>query len=126
MGETQAQRAERQERHSLAVLPRLNELADLLETITHDVYEKRIAFTPDNGADVMALSFVTKQHEHLRSVRTLITAGLHRDALLIAGTMIEGLGRLLWAFNEVPERTDLWFWFGAILDWRQTLKNKAA
>jgi hypothetical protein len=40
--------------------------------------------------------------------------------------MIEGLGRVLWAFNKVPERTDLWFWFGAILDWQQTLKNKAA
>jgi hypothetical protein len=126
MEETQEQRAERQERFSQAQLPRLNEIADNLEAITRDAFEKRIAYTRDNGADVMALSFVTKQYEHLRSVRMLIAAELHRDALLIARTMIEGLGRLLWAFNKVPERTDLWFWFGAILDWRQTLKNEAA
>ena len=107
-------------------MPRLIEFADGLEALASDVFEPRIAYEPDNGADVMVLSFVTKQHEHLRSVRTLISAGAHRDALLIARTMIEGLGRLLWAFNRVPERTELWLWFGAILDWRQTLKNEAA
>jgi hypothetical protein len=44
---------------------------------------------------------------------------------LIGRTMLEGLARLLWAFNDIPERTELWFWYGVILDWRQTLKNEA-
>ncbi len=74
----------------------------------------------------MTLSFVTKQHEHLRSVRTLLAVGAHRDAFLVARTMAEGLGRLLWAFKDVPERTDLWLWFGAVLDWRRILKNEEA
>src|SRR5215208_6534501 len=126
MSETQDQRAERQEGFSRAELPRLNDLAADLEAITRDVFEKRITYVLDNSADVMVLSFVTKQHEHLRSVRTLIAAGLQRDALLIARTMIEGMAILLWAFNKVPDRPDQWLWFGAILDWRQTLKNEAA
>jgi hypothetical protein len=126
VSETQDQRKERQDRIAQAAMPGLDELADQLEAIAGELFDKRIAYEPDDGADVMALSFVTKQREHLRSARTLVAAGLHRDALLIARTMIEGLGRLLWAFNRTPERTDLWLWFGTILDWRQTLKNEEA
>lgn len=123
MGETQEQRAARQEQIARQALPQFSDLALQLEELTEEVFARRISFQPDNGADVMVLSFVTKQHEHLRSVRILVAEGLHRDAFLIARTMLEGLGRLLWAFRAVPERTELWFWYGVILDWRQTLKN---
>lgn len=124
MGETQEQRSRRQSLTASAALPGLGELADELEALTREVFEKRVPYEPNVGADVMALSFVTKQNEHLRSIRTLLSVGAHRDAQLIARTMIEGLGRLVWAFNNVPERTELWFWFGAIVDWRQTQKNE--
>lgn len=126
MGEDQYQRTARQERLGRTALPRLNKLADELETVTAEVFEQRVSYTPEHGADVMALSFVAKQSEHLRSVRALIRISAHRDALLIARTMLEGLGRLLWAFNRRPERTDLWLWYGAILDWRRTLRNEQA
>ena len=106
-------------------MPRWIKVADQVEAVTLDVLGSRVHIETDDGAQVMALSFATKQHEHLRSVRVLISAGLHRDALLIGRTMLEGLARLLWAFNDVPERTELWFWYGVILDWRQTLKNEA-
>lgn len=126
MSDNLAKHSSKQEAIARAALPRLAELADELEKVTWDVFEKRVSYAPSDGGDVMALSFVTKQREHLRSVRALIAIDAHRDALLIARTMLEGLGRLLWAFNKVPERTDLWFWFGAILDWRQTLRNEEA
>jgi hypothetical protein len=106
-------------------MPRWIKVADEVEAVTLEVLGSRVHIETDNGAQVMALSFATKQHEHLRSVRVLINAGLHRDALLIGRTMLEGLTRLLWAFNNAPERTELWFWYGVILDWRQTLKNEA-
>ena len=115
----------RRQRHSQAEMPRWAKVADEVEVATLEVFKSRVRIETDDGADVMALSFATKQHEHLRSVRVLITAGLHRDALLIARTMLEGLARLLWAFNDVPNRTELWFWYGAILDWRQTLENES-
>lgn len=109
-----------------AALPQLSVLADKLDALTVKVFAKHISHDPSDGASVMALSFVTKQREHLRSVRLLIDEQQHRDALLIARTMVEGLGRLLWAFHLQPQKTDLWFWFGAILDWRQIKKNEAS
>ena len=112
----------RQERIALASIPRLNVLANVLMALVEDIFSKQVTYSPENGADVMVLSFVTKQHEHLRSVTTLIAAGSHRDAQLIARTMLEGLSILLWAIRNRPERTDLWFWYGAILDWRQIME----
>lgn len=125
MNETQDQLSARQERVSRVAAPPLDELAEKLEALTSEIFATRVPFEPDNGADVMALTFATKQREHLRAVRTLIAAGQQRDALLIARTMVEGMACLLWAFKKPSDRTDLWFWFGAILDWRQTLKNEA-
>lgn len=121
MGDTPEQIKERVARKSL---PGLDRTADELEALTQEIFAKRVPYEPKNGADQMVLAFVTKQREHLRSVRTLIAAGAHRDALLVARTMLEGLGRLRWAFAEIPMRTDRWLWFGAILDWRQTLQNE--
>jgi hypothetical protein len=122
--ETQEQSEERRQKFARAALPQLRTVADELESLTTDIFDKRIAYTKDDGASVMVLSFVTKQVEHLRSVRTLIASNSHRDALLIARTMAEGLARLLWAYQCKPDRTELWLWYGAILDWRQTLKNQ--
>jgi Family of unknown function (DUF5677) len=126
MGETQEQYEERRQKFARAALPRLGVVADELEALTIEVFQPRISYTRDDGASLMVLSFATKQYEHLRSVRVLIDAGCHRDALLIARTMVEGLGRLRWAFAKRPERTELWLWHGAILDWRQTLENEKA
>lgn len=124
MSETQEERTARQELIFRKAVSQLSSIADDLENLTREVFEKSIEFESDVGADVMALSFVTKQREHLRSVRKLIDIKAHRDALLIARTMLEGLGRLLWAFRKRPERTNLWLWYGAILDWRQMMKNE--
>jgi hypothetical protein len=124
MAKTPEQVAAWQENSARSELPRLEELAQQLEALVRDVFTPPIAYQDLGGADTMALSFATKQDEHLRSVRTLVAAGLHRDALLIARAMLEAGGRLRWAFNRVPERTDLWFWYGAILDRRQMDKNK--
>ncbi len=124
MGKTQEQVRANQTRMAQESLPGLSVLSVELEALVSDVFGRRIAYEPDIGADVMVLSFVTKQREHLRTVRVLIDAKQHRDAHLIARTMVEGMARLLWAFNQKPDRTDRWFWFGAILDWRQMKKNE--
>jgi hypothetical protein len=125
MGKSLEQHEQWQIESSRKELPLLGNLAKGLEALAHEMLTPPIAYLPDNGADVMALSFATKQPEHLRSVRALIAADLHRDAQLIARTMLEAQGTLRWAFNRTPERTDLWFWYGAILDWRQMAKSKA-
>ncbi len=124
MGETLDQRAARQDRIAHAALPRLSALADDLDAVAAELFGRRIPYDPEDGASVMALGFVTKQREHLRSVRILIDANAHRDALLIARTMVEGMGLLLWAFNQKPERTDRWYWYETVLDWHQTRENE--
>jgi len=125
MGETQEESLERQERWAKGVMPTLLRFADQVGAFTNEVFAMDILHDWDNGADIMALSFVTKQREHLRSIRVLIAAKQHRDGLLIARTMIEGRARLLWAFRDTPERTDQWLWFCAILDWRRMLDLEA-
>ncbi len=122
---THEQRHAIQERMAREGLPRFHQLADELNTVVDEVFGGRIPYDPLDGADVMALTFVEKQREHLRSVRLLLDAKQHHDAYLIARTMIEGMGRLLWAFRRTPERTDLWLRFGAVLDWRQIKSNEA-
>jgi hypothetical protein len=126
MGRTLEQVEQWQDDSARNELPLLDEVAKELDELARDMFTPPIAYQTDNGADVMALSFATKQLEHMRSVRALIAASLHRDAQLIARTMLEAQGILRWARNKFPERTDLWFWFGAILDWRQMAKNKQA
>lgn len=124
MAKTQEQVAAWQESTARKELPVLDDVAQELEVLARDMFTPPITYQFGNSADVMALSFAAKQHEHLRSVRTLVAADVHRDASLIARTMLEAQGRLAWAFRQVPERPDLWFWYGAILDWRQMAKNK--
>ena len=123
--ETPDERSRRQSSSAKRALPPLEVVADKIEQLMTELFTTRIPYKPSDGASVMALTFVTKQREHMRSVRLLIDAGQHRDSELIARTMIEGMARLLWAFNDSPKRTELWLWFGAILDWRQTLRNEA-
>jgi hypothetical protein len=125
MGKSLEQHAQWQIESARKELPLLDDVAKEFEALAHDMFSPPIAFQTLNGADVMALSFATKQLEHMRSVRALIAAGEYRDAQLIARTMLEAQGTLRWAFNRTPERTELWFWYGAILDWRQMAESKA-
>jgi hypothetical protein len=124
MGKTLEQVEQWQNESALKESPLLDGVAKELEALARDMFTPPIAFQTDNGADVMALSFATKQLEHMRSVRALIAVGSHRDTQLIARAMLEAQGILRWAFSRAPERTELWFWFGAILDRRQMEKNK--
>lgn len=81
---------------------------------------------PDARARLMAIAFASKQDEHLRTVRALVQIGQHRDALIIARTMAEGLAQLLWAYNHRPQGPDEWFLYGVIEDWRQHEAKRSA
>lgn len=113
-----------QDRIGRYAIDHLDPIANQLEALVAEIFdENSIAYDPESSADQMALAFVTKQREHLRSVRILIDAEAHRDALLIARTMVEGAGSLQWAFLDTPTRTNLWLWYGVIRDLRQLRKN---
>jgi hypothetical protein len=102
----------------------MTSIAKQLKAIARIAFDPRIPHDPNQSADLMVLSFTTKQCEHMDSALMLLEGEAHRDASLVSRSMLEGLAQLQWAFNGVPERTDLWFWYGVIEDWRQLRKNE--
>lgn len=120
---------ERQRRAEQA-LPVLTALADEVLTLSDCIGSAQVAIgdvghSAKERAGLMTVSYVGKQDEHLRSIRVLIHAGQHRDAFLIARTMIEGLAQVLWAHKHQPHGPDEWFWYEAVEDWRQLQINKS-
>jgi hypothetical protein len=110
-------------------MPELNAIVDDILRLSVRVGSLQIGtgdviHDAQSRAGYMALRFTSTQDEHLRSLRVLVRAGQHRDAFLIARTMIEGLAQLLWAFDNRPDGPDQWFWYVVIEEWRQLKKNK--
>ena len=101
--------------------PSVDVLVDLAGLVVHG---SRIPFEADDRAHIMLLSFASKQHDHLHSVRVLVDAGQGADATIIARTMLEGTAQLLWALNRRPDGPELWWWYAAVMDWRQLRENE--
>lgn len=95
----------------------LNRLLRLADQMPHDV-----TYSEDDHLGFMALCFLSKQIDHARSVLALIPG---RDAVLIARSMIEGLGQLLWAANEPDVLPLKWRSFACVHDWR-VMQGKVA
>lgn len=113
-----------QQRMAEKSLPTMTTVAKRLQSSAKVAFDPKIPHNPMNSADMMALSYTTKQIEHMDSVLMLVRGRAHRDPCLVSRSMLEGLAQLQWAFHQVPERTDLWFWYGIIEDWRQLRRNQ--
>lgn len=126
-----AENDELQVQQALSVLPELRELVTAsleLPDMFGDGLTVRGQIRTDPAArlDQMVISYLAAQHEHMRSVIQLESAGQHRDAWLIARTMIEGYAQLTWALtDDSGVRVEEWFWFSAVEDWRQLKVNEA-
>jgi hypothetical protein len=96
-------------------------LMDLADRV---VTREDLPYDPDDPASFMIRGFASKQHDHLHSVRILVDAGQDGDATIIARTMLEGVAQLVWALRGQPGRPALWWWYAAIMDWRQLKKNE--
>ena len=99
-------------------LPKLRRFADDLITIVDELLSQPIRYKQNDHLAFMALGFTCAQAEHLKAICTLVDAGFHKDAALIARTVIEGLCRLLWAAQKPEERPRLWRMFSIIDDFR--------
>ena len=69
----------------------------------------------DDHFRFMCLCFLNKQIEHMRSILTL---GPSRDAVLIVRTMLEGMCQLQWAAEDPQQRAERWRLFAYVHDWR--------
>lgn len=113
-------------RNSIPLLhPLIDDLIKLSEQIDQaGVTTNNPATNPSAILGAMAISYASKQNEHMRSVRVLVKAGQHRDAYLIVRTMVEGMIQLRWALNNFPDRPETWFRYGCIEDWRELEKQR--
>lgn len=118
-------RLDPQEERAWAAVPVLMQLSTELLELAESVMLGRVVYDQHDPKQMMVLSFVSKQRDHMRSIRALVHYGLHGDAELIARTMLEGMVQLNWAFQGPDDRPALWYWFGLIMDWRQIMENEA-
>lgn len=103
-------------------LPKLREFANQLILIVNDMLQKAIPYNETDHLAFMSLCFVSKQVDHLKSICLLVDAGQHKDAVLIARSMIEGMYLLLWAAQNFVTRPLLWRSYAYVEDLR--LMNK--
>jgi hypothetical protein len=108
---------------ALQDIPDLIQFADKLIELTDAMTKQQNLGETDHLA-LMSLCFVSKQIEHLRSIRILVESTQYRDAGLIARSMIEGLCILLWAAREPKERPLQWKSYAWIEDYKLMLKKE--
>jgi hypothetical protein len=106
--------------YAIDAIPNLVKFADELTKIT-DAMTQQAEFNEMDHLALMCLCFVSKQEEHLKSVRILAESRQYRDAGLIARSMIEGLCILLWAARKPQERPFQWKSYAWIEDYRLML-----
>jgi len=76
----------------------------------------------DDHFAFMALCFLDKQIEHIESILILLKEGSYRDATLVARSMIEGTGQLLYAAQDPQKRAKQWKDFAAVTSRRKLQK----
>jgi hypothetical protein len=110
---------------ALQDIPNLIHFVDELLELS-DAMTQRAKFDGMDHLALMSLCFVSKQIEHLRSIRILVDAKQYRDAGLIARSMIEGLCILLWAARKPQSRPLRWKSYAWVEDYKLMLKKEKA
>jgi hypothetical protein len=95
-------------------LANLSEWAEKIVALADEILAKA-KFSEKDNLGFMALCFLSKQIDHMRSI-VLLTPS--RDVKLIARSMIDGLSQILWAASEPTIRPEQWRSFAWIHDWR--------
>jgi hypothetical protein len=95
-------------------LPALRQWVNRLLALAHEMI-LHVRYSEEDHLGFMALCFLSKQIDHLKSIVTLTPS---RDAVLVARSMIEGLCQLLWAAADPATRPLQWRAFAWVHDWR--------
>jgi hypothetical protein len=72
----------------------------------------------------MLVFYASKQLTHFRSIRVLVGAGQHRDAVLIARASLEGIAQLVWALRDPETRPMRWRSYIFIMEHKQMLRDE--
>lgn len=95
-------------------LPALKESAHRLLDLTREVLRSRFRFAKSDDLAFMVLSFAPRQAEYLRSICTLVDAGDHNAAGLVARTMVEGMCLLVYAAQRADTVPTRWRAYAAV------------
>ena len=107
-------------------IPKLRQFADRLIVLVNTILQKSIQYNEEDHLAFMSLCFVSKQVEHLKTICILVDAGQHKDAGLIARSMIEGMFLLLWAAHDPLKRPLLWRTYALVEDFRLMREKERA
>ena len=106
-------------------IPKLSGFVDLALALADEIMLSRIRYDESNDFSFMCLGFMSKQVEHIRSIRVLVDQRQYRDAELVARSAMEGFSLLFWA-KENPSRPSMWRNFIWVEDYRLMLKQEEA
>jgi len=95
-------------------LPGLRRWGNDLLALTDEIMQ-RVPYSEDDHFGFMALYFISKQVDHMKSILMLDESP---DVVLIARSMIEGLCQLLWAAKDPGTRGLQWDAYTYIHYWR--------
>ena len=107
-------------------IPTLRLFVDRLFLLANEAMHTHICYDEADHLAFMSLSFVSKQIDHLKTIRILVDMGQHKDAELIARSMIEGLFLLLWVTHDPSTRPLLWRSYAIVEDFRLMRKKEQA
>ncbi len=107
-------------------IPTLRSFVARLLSLSREILQSPIRYNESDHLAFMSLCFVSAQIEHLTTIEILVEAGQHKDAGLIARSMIEGMCLLLWAARDTSTRPFLWRSYALVQDFRlMRAKEKA-
>lgn len=100
-------------------IPVLREFADRICALTNEILNEAATNNEDNFG-VMGICFLSKQLHHLKAIVHLQN---HRDAELIARSMLEGYIQLSWCSIDSDNRARQWREFGRIHNYQILKRN---
>lgn len=107
-------------------IPILQSFVDRLLSLAREILQSPIRYNESDHLAFMSLCFVSAQVEHLTTVDMLVRAGQHKDAGLIARSMLEGMCLLLWAARDLSTRPFLWRSYAWVQDFRLVREKEKA
>jgi hypothetical protein len=89
-----------------------------------DTFSNTLKWNNSDNYGLLTLTFLIKQHQHIKSVIALVNAECYLDASAISRMMLEGMTLLKWVRIRKDERASLWKAFIIVSDWKLLLEKK--
>lgn len=107
-------------------LPVLVAYCEGLLALAPKIFAAGLRHPTDKHFPFFATCFASKQIFHASSVLTLLRAGQHRDAAVIARAMLEAEAIQVWVARDPEARSVLWRLYALVMDYNLLIQKEAA